>query len=79
MRPTMDEIDHMQALSEMIYEHAERRTSYSDEIVSQLLPVLVLLSANLPPCARCRSAAQSGAGESHSAVHRHAFYRAADA
>ena len=42
VRPTMDEIDHMQALSEMIYEHAERRTSYSDEIVSQLLPVLVL-------------------------------------
>ena len=37
----------------MIYEHAERRTSYSDEIVSQLLtPVLVLLSANLPPDAR---------------------------
>ena len=34
------------------YEHAERRTSYSDEIVAQLLPALVLLSANLPPDAR---------------------------
>ena len=41
VRPAMDEIDHMQALSELIYEHAERRTSYSDEIVSQLLPALV--------------------------------------
>ncbi len=48
----MDEIDHMQSLSELIYEHAERRTSYSDEIVAQLLPALVLLSANLPPDAR---------------------------
>ena len=48
----MDEIDHMQALSELIYEHAERRTSYSDEIVAQLLPALVLLSADLPPDAR---------------------------
>ena len=27
VRPAMDEIDHIQALSEMIYEHAERRTS----------------------------------------------------
>lgn len=52
VRPAMDEIDHMQALSELIYEHAERRTSYSDEIVAQLLPALVLLSANLPPDAR---------------------------
>jgi len=55
VRPTMDEIDHMQALSELIYEHAERRTSYSDEIVAQLLPALVLLSANLmraPPISR---------------------------
>ena len=42
VRPAMDEIDHMQALSELIYEHAERRTSYSDEIVAQLLPALVL-------------------------------------
>lgn len=49
VRPAMDEIDHMQSLSELIYEHAERRTSYSDEIVAQLLPALVLLSANLPP------------------------------
>ncbi|RHT87297.1 AraC family transcriptional regulator [Butyricicoccus sp. AM27-36] len=52
VRPAMDEIDHMQSLSELIYEHAERRTSYSDEIVAQLLPALVLLSANLPPDAR---------------------------
>lgn len=57
VRPAMDEIDHMQSLSELIYEHAERRTSYSDEIVAQLLPALVLLSANLPPDARRRSAA----------------------
>ena len=47
VRPAMDEIDHMQSLSELIYEHAERRTSYSDEIVAQLLPALVLLAGIL--------------------------------
>ena len=52
VRPAVDEIDHIQSLCEMIYEHAERRTGYSDEIVSHLLPALVLLSANLPPDAR---------------------------
>ena len=51
VRPAVDEIDHIQSLCEMIYEHAERRTGYSDEIVSHLLPALVLsilmLSFNL--------------------------------
>ena len=37
VRPAVDEIDHIQSLCEMIYEHAERRTGYSDEIVSHLL------------------------------------------
>lgn len=49
VRPAVDEIDHIQSLCEMIYEHAERRTGYSDEIVSHLLPALVLLAASLPP------------------------------
>ena len=52
VRPAVDEIDHIQSLCEMIYEHAERRTGYSDEIVSHLLPALVLLAASLPPDAR---------------------------
>ena len=52
VRPAVDEIDHIQSLCEMIYEDAERRTGYSDEIVSHLLPALVLLAASLPPDAR---------------------------
>ena len=52
VRPAVDEIDHIQSLCEMIYEHAEHRTGYSDEIVSHLLPALVLLAASLPPDAR---------------------------
>lgn len=52
VRPAVDEIDHIQSLCEMIYEQAERRTGYSDEIVSHLLPALVLLAASLPPDAR---------------------------
>lgn len=52
VRPAVDEIDHIQSLCEMIYEHAERRTGYSDEIVSHLLLALVLLAASLPPDAR---------------------------
>lgn len=52
VRPAVDDIDHIQSLCEMIYEHAERRTGYSDEIVSHLLPALVLLAASLPPDAR---------------------------
>ena len=52
VRPALDEIDHIQSLCELIYQHAERRSTYSDEVVSHLLPALVLLSANLPPDAR---------------------------
>ena len=49
VRPAADEIDHIQSLCELIYRHAERHSAYADELVSHLLPALVLLSANLPP------------------------------
>lgn len=52
VRPAADEIDHIQSLCELIYRHAERHSAYADELVSHLLPALVLLSANLPPDAR---------------------------